>query len=66
MENSKGVLVRRGKEGGTGSATTMDMVQERLNKETRGTEVVVFIRDEINRKVGKPVVFSPNLGSRRV
>lgn len=63
MENSKGVLVRRIKEGGEGSSTTMDMVQERLNKETRGTEVVVFVQDEIDRKVGETVVLSQQLAS---
>lgn len=51
MENSKGVLVRRSKEGGNGCATAMDMVQERLNKDTRGTEAVVVLQDEILNKV---------------
>lgn len=51
MENSNGMVIRRSNEGGAGCATTMDMVQERLNKHTRATEAVVFVQDEIGRKV---------------
>lgn len=51
MENSKGALVRRGREGDKDTPTAMDMVQSRVNKGTRGTEAVVYVQDEINRKV---------------
>ncbi|CAN0410323.1 unnamed protein product, partial [Discosporangium mesarthrocarpum] len=52
MENSKGVVIRRDKEGAgggggkLGSLTAMDMVQEQVNKKTRVMEPVLFVQDE--------------------
>lgn len=53
IENSKGVLIRRSKEGRKGAATAMDMVQERVNKSTRDTEAVIFVQDQTNPSVSQ-------------
>lgn len=58
MEDTRGAVVRRDREGGKLNATAMDMVQERINKTTRDTESVVFMQDERSRTVrieGAPV-----------
>lgn len=69
MENSKAVLTRRSREGGKGAATAMDMVQERINKDTRDTEAVIFVQDEIDTKVnnerGYDVMRKPVIGLSR-
>ncbi|CBN75312.1 conserved unknown protein [Ectocarpus siliculosus] len=49
MEDTTGEIVRRNREGGKLNATAMDMVQERINKTTRDTESVIFVRDERSR-----------------
>ena len=53
IENSKGVLIRRSREGRKGAATAMDMVQERVNKATRDTEAVIFVRDQTDPSVSQ-------------
>lgn len=63
MENSKGVLIRRSREGRKKTATAMDMVQDRVNKDTRDTEAVVFVQDEKSRTV-KTTYYHHNSKSR--
>ena len=55
MEDSRGILIRRSEEGGRTTATAMQMVQERFNKETRNTDDTVFVQTEANSDVRKPV-----------
>lgn len=59
IENSKGVVIRRSTEGRKGAATAMDMVQERVNKSTRDTEAVIFVRDQADPTVSRVLWFKP-------
>lgn len=51
MENSRGIVVKRSREGNKATSTAMDMIQERVNKDTRDIEAVVFVQDESTSKV---------------